>query len=508
MQINRFWITEKPDMARNLAAGLALTYGAKVVNEKAMRQEGCIRLDNGDAVGFLFGHMLELAPPQDYLTEEQNKGDVFKYLPLMPAEFVKLPKPERVIGTGEVKRDRGGKPLPQFQLVKLVEHIRAAREIVNAGDTDREGQLIVDELLMHAGVDPHGATKPVWRLALQNPKDDEIRKLIHAGLEKNSDPKWARRYKAAYARETFDWCLGMTASRAYRQITGFQRMSVGRVTTPTLMLTVAREEAIEKFKPAQFYVPVITLSDGTQLRWFRRAGAEGAPGFDTEGRIVSEAVARQIVSAILGGFKGEISLAEALKKFQPPPLPHSLGTLQSTVSRRTGLALKEVTRAAQSLYERHKMITYVGTDCRYLPTSMLQESHDIVQGLAKMYPKQSTGADLDLRSKAWNDSKTDEHFAIAPTGRVATGLDEAEKKVFEVVTQRFLAQFYPAHEYVALRLQAVFGQDEFKANSREVVKAGWKSVEYDPDDKEAGDGDDLGMDVEAKAERKVARDVE
>lgn len=221
MTINRFWITEKPDMARNLAAGLVLTYGAKVVNEKAMRQDGCIRLDNGDAVGFLFGHMLQLAPPEQYLTEEQDKGDAFVYLPLMPPEFMKLPKPER-LSNGEEKRGRDGKPVPQYQLVKLLEHIRAAREIVNAGDTDREGQLIVDELLMHAGVDPRGSGKPVWRLALQNPKDQEIRKLIQAGLEKNSDAKWERRFKAAYTRETFDWCLGMTASRAYKGSPRFQ----------------------------------------------------------------------------------------------------------------------------------------------------------------------------------------------------------------------------------------------------------------------------------------------
>ena len=89
---------------------------------------------------------------------------------------------------------------------------------------------------------------------------------------------------------------------------------------------------------------------------------------------------------------------------------------------------------------------------------------------------------------------------------MSSGLDEAEKKVFEVVTQRFLAQFYPAHEYVAMRLQAMFGQDEFKANAREVVKAGWKSVEYDPDDKEAGDGEDLGEDTEAKVQRQVAKE--
>lgn len=505
MTLNRLWITEKPDMARNLAAGLALTYGAKVVNEKSMRADGCLRLDNGDAVGFLFGHMLQLAPPEEYLSAEQDKGDPFVYLPLMPETFVKLPKPDRREGGG-VKVDKSGKPVPPYQMGKMIEHIRAAREVVNAGDTDREGQLIVDELLMHAGVDPRGATKPIWRLALQDPNAEVIRSQIQAGLERNSDQKWARRYQAAYARETFDWCLGMTASRAYRAVTGFSRMSVGRVTTPTAMLVVARELEIENFKPVQFFVPVITLADGTQMKWFRRQGAAGMDGFDREGRIVSEAVARQICSAIMSGFKGEISLAEAVKKFQPPPLPHSLGTLQSTVSRRTGLRLKEVTRAAQALYETHKMISYPGTDCRFLPTSLLEESQQIVQGLAKVYTKQAMGANLQLRSRAWDDSKTDEHFAIVPTGRVVSGLTEVERKVFEAVTQRFLAQFYPNHEYVAMRLQAQFGQDEFKATDREVTVPGWKAVAYDPEDKEAGDADELAGDVEAKAERNTHRE--
>lgn len=496
-QLNRFWITEKPDMARNLAAGLALTFGARVTNEKQMHQDGCLHLDNGDAVGFLFGHMLELAPPQDYLTEEQDKGDVFAYLPLKPAQFVKHPKAERLT-TGEPKRDRAGKPLPPAQLVKLKQHLARCREVVNAGDTDREGQLIVDELLMHVGIDPRGRDKPVWRLALTNPNAQEIRKQIESGLESNADPKWARRYDAAYARETFDWCVGMTASRAYRQVTGFNRMSVGRVTTPTLNLVVQREIEIETFRSQTYYVPIITLADGTRMRWYRREGAAGMPGFDREGRIVHEAVARQIVSAILGGAKGEISLAEAVRKFQPPPLPHSLGTLQSTVARRTGLTLKEVTAAAQSLYMNRKMITYVGTDCRFLPESMLGESKAVIEGLAKAYPRQAMGANLQIRSKAFNDSKTDEHFAIAPTGTIAAGLSDAEKSVFEAVTQRFLAQFYPDHEYTAMRLHATFGGDEFRAADREVTKAGWKSVEYDAEDKEAGDGDDLGVETPQK----------
>ncbi len=500
MSLNRLWITEKPDMARSLAAGLALTYGTRIVNQATMRDDGCLKLANGDAVGYFFGHMLELAPPEAYLTEAQNRGNAFEYLPLMPHVFKKLPKFERDQG-GKPQTDRGGQPVVSRQLTRMAALARQAREIVNAGDTDREGQLIVDEFLQYVQIDPRGSTKPVWRLALQNPKDEEIRSLINAGLERNSDPRWARRYEAASVRETGDWAIGMTGSRAYRQASGYWKMSVGRVTTPTLALVVNREIQIETFRSLQYYVPVLTLSDGTRMRWMRREDAAGTPGFDLEGRIIDEAVARQVVAAVLGHNQGQISLAEARRKYEPPPLPYDLGTLQSTAARRYGMTLKDVSQAAQALYERHKMITYIGTDCRFLPTSMLNDARDTLGALSRMFPRQANGANLALRSKAWNDEKTDEHYAIAPTGKVVNSLTPNEKNVFETVAKRFIAQFYPNHEYASMKLQAMFGKDEFKAQEKAVTRNGWKDAEYDPDDEGADRGADVQSDNDGDRQR-------
>ncbi len=505
MSINRLWITEKPEMARSLAAGLVLTYGTQVVNSATARNDGCIKLANGDAVGHFFGHMLELAPPEHYLTEDQNRGNAFDYLPLMPAVFKKLPKPETDRdpkgGRSKPKLDKAGQPIPSFQLTRMVQLAKAAREIVNAGDTDREGQLIVDEFLEYAQIDPHGRSKPVWRLALQDPKEEKIRALVQAGLEKNSDPKWSRRSAAASIRERGDWAIGMTASRAYRQVTGFIRMSAGRVVTPTLSLVVERELAIERFKPVQYFVPVITLGDGTRLRWFRREGAAGREGFDSEGRIVSEAVARMIVSSVLGRSQGRITLAKAERHHQPPPLPFDLGTLQSTAARRYGMTLKEVSQAAQKLYESHKMISYIGTDCRFLPTSMLADAQDTVNALARMYGQEARGTNLELRSKAWNDAKTDEHFAIVPTGRIGSGLTQNETNVFKTVAQRYMAQFYPDHEFARMNLEAAWGVDEFKAVEKEVTRAGWKACEYDAEDEDTADAEGEASESEAQASR-------
>jgi DNA topoisomerase III len=504
MKIGRLWITEKPEMARSLAAGLSLTYSTRPVNSRSAREDGCILLESGDAVAHLFGHMLELAPPDAYLTPEQDRGNPFNYLPLCPPVLIKIPKPDSYSAGKDRKRESGsGAPSPQF--FKVVDLIRSALEIVNAGDIDREGQLIVDELLIYAGVDPRGENKPVWRLALANPDEREIRKLVQKGLEKNSDAQWARRYAAAACRERGDWCIGMTASRAYRQVTGFSKMSVGRVTTPTLAMVVRRELEIERFKSVNYFVPVITLSNGVRMRWFRRQGCEGTPGFDSEGRIISEAVARQIVHAITNGMAGQTTLAEAKKKHEAPPLPYSLGVLQSSASRRYGLTLKEVTQAAQALYERHKMITYVGTDCRFLPRSALESAANTVRALSGVLPAAVRGTNLTLVSAAWDDAKTDEHSAIAPTGHVVAGLSEAEKNVFEAVSRRFLAQFYPAHEFVSMQLRAMFGADEFKALDKEVTVRGWHDAEFDPDsasgERDALDSQEVEFDNDAKGQR-------
>lgn len=497
-------------MARSLAAGLALTYKAKILNERTMRDDGCLRLSNDQAVAYLFGHMLENAKPAAYLSPEQLSGDYFSFLPLNPEKMIKVPKADRD-KSGRARTDSKGQPTPPAQFKKVVALMKSAKEIVNAGDTDREGQLIVDELLQYAEIDPEGATKPVWRLALENPKEDEIRKLIQAGLEKNGDAKWVRRRLAAETRQDSDWCLGMTASMAYQQITGIRNMGVGRVKTPTLAMVVKRDLEIEGFKPVQYFVPIITLADGTHLRWERREGAEGTPGFDLEGRIIDEQVAKQMVRMIAAGMEGQINLADSRAGRERPPLPFSLGTLQSTAARRHGLSLQEVTRAAQSLYERHKAITYVGTDCQFLPETMLEQASETMAALSRLYPKQATGANLNIRSKAWNSAKTDEHFAIAPTGKLPSGANEAERSVFETIARRYMAQFYPDHEFVRHQLGAIFGKDEFKSSRVEVTRQGWKEVEghHDGESAEESAGSEVEIrsdeDAEVHAERNRGR---
>lgn len=495
----KLWIVEKPDMARHLAAGLAAFSGA---TSKYNREDGYVQMSNGDRVLPLLGHLQEMAPVSAYLTPEQNASrNYLSFLPLIPSEFIYQPRPERT--KDGAARMSAGRPVPSAQYRIAIAQIKAAGEIVNAGDIDREGQLIVDELLEAAGVDPDGRGKTVWRFPLTSPKESDIVALLKKPMDRNGDPKWQRKRFAARVRQTGDWLLGMNGSMSYQDLTGIRSMSVGRVQTPVTAMVVKRDLEIEGFKPRNYFVPIVTLADGTQLSWHQREGAEGTPGFDEAGRIIDEAVAKQMVSLISRGMPGSVQKAVSEKGSVAPPLPFSLGKLQAEAARQHGMSLKQVTKAAQGLYEKHKAISYIGTDSQYLPTSLLEDAARTVESLARMYPKLATGANLELRSKAWNDAKVDEHFAIIPTGTLPAGATPDERLVYETVSKRFLSQFYPNHEFLRHQLGVLFGKDEFRSSRKEVVRLGWKEVEGES----AGDAGEEGVEGEGQAQDQKNTDV-
>ena len=496
MTINRVWITEKPDAARNLAAGLCRAFGVT-----SRRGDGFIEMSNGDVVLPLRGHMLSLSPPSAYAG---GTSDHYALLPLLPPiGGFKIGPRVRSAKAGDaspMNASRAGKGEPDRQYVVARDVLRRAREIVNAGDVDREGQVIVDELLSHLGIDPLGADVPVHRLSLVSAREEDIAAQVLAGLEKNGDAKWVRRRLAGQSRAESDWLLGMNGSIAYQNATGIRQVSVGRVQIPVGYLVVQRDQARAAFKPQDYYVPVIVLTDGTEMRWSGREGAQGKAGFDEQGRIIDEAVARQIVQAIQSGMQGQVTAVRSEDRIERPPLPFSQGTLQVFAGRRLGMTVKDVTKTAESLYLKHKAISYVGTDCQFLPESMLADAQRIAHAVAKYYPKEASGSNMDLRSPAWNDARVDEHYAIAPNGRQLENPTADEKAVYGIIVRRFLAQFHPDHQYRSHRLEAAFGSDRFKAASKEIVVQGWRAVEGPA---EVGDDE---ADGEEQVERVMQQD--
>lgn len=469
MEIAELIITEKPSVARDVVAAL----GLGVLNKGSTGSDGYFLLEGGIVVAPFIGHMLEAVKPAAYFPDGKEPADVFPHLPILPDELKLEPKGD--IKDGKV-RMKDGKPVPPAQYGILKRLMKSAKAIVNAGDIDREGQLIVDEFLEHCGIDPLGRQKTIQRVALTSNVPRDI-VAAFSRRESNGDPKWVNRRLAANTRQIIDWWTGMNTSMAYQRVSGYRQTSVGRVQTPTLALVVWRDMAHESHVPKKFYVPVITLRDGTKMRWHKREDCEGKPGFDEKGRIIDRQVAESIVRSIQSGLSGTISVADRVNKKETPPLPFSLAELQSVCGRRYGLSLKETSDAAQSLYQTKKMITYVGTDCRFLPESLYERGRDTLAAISKVNQKLAAGANPALKSKAWDDRKCDEHFAIVPTGEIQAGLSAAEASVFDAVVRRYAAQFYPAFEYVQTSLAAMFGQDEFRASSREVLRNGWKDAE-------------------------------
>lgn len=492
---NVVWIAEKPSAARDLVAGMKLAYGSKCTNTAEAARDGYFVMDNGDIVLPLAGHLLTTARVSEYLTPEMaalEADRVFErykeFLPLLPPKLITHPRSDEKKAKGAKRSTGTGKPIGPYLTAKRF--LKRGVKVVNAGDTDREGQLIVDELLEHFGIDPSGPN--VHRVELVSNQPEDIAAKLKEPFERNGSVKWSLRGETARVRQYLDWVWGLNLSMAYQAILRVSNVGVGRVQTAVLNLVEMRRLAIKNFQPLDYYVPVITLRDGTVMRWNRRPEAAGTPGFDLEGRIVDVAVANQIVRAITGGLKGVCVQATAKEHSEKPPLPFSLGALQSEAARQHGMTLDEVAEAAKKLYQA-KAISYIGTDCRYLPETMHADARKVMGQLAKLFPAQAQGAHMEIRSAAFNDAKLDEHFAIIPMGLPSPASSVAEKAVFRTVAKRFIAQFYPDYLYRQHSLVGTFGQDEFRATQREEVRKGWKEVEQDAEssgEAEAGGGSD------------------
>jgi len=266
------------------------------------------------------------------------------FLPILPQNLLKHPRRESpASGAGKTRGAKGGKGksegavLRQYKTAQAL--LKGAKRIVNAGDIDREGQLIVDELLEHFGIDPYGPK--VMRFGIASNLPGDIAAAVLAGLDRNSDERWRRACEAAATREYLDWAWGINMSMAGQALHKNARISAGRVQTPVLALVDKRCREIENFKPQDYYVPIVVLKDGTTLRWKARPGSEGKEGFDSQGRIISEGLARAIVDRISKGLPGEITKAEVTQHAQKPPLGYSLSSLQATASKTMGITLEQ-----------------------------------------------------------------------------------------------------------------------------------------------------------------------
>jgi len=408
------------------------------------------------------GHLLTIAVPEQF---EVKRGKwTFAHLPVIPPHFDLLP-----IEKNEARLK---------VLVKLIKR-KDVTALVNACDAGREGELIFRYIVQYSKSD-----KPIQRLWLQSMTPAAIRDgFAHL----RTDGEMIPLADAATCRSESDWIIGINGTRAMTAFNsktgGFHLTTVGRVQTPTLAILVEREEKIKKFMPRNYWE--IHGTFGAQAgeyagRWFdeKFSRKEGDDQLKQE-RVWDVAFAEAIKAKCLG--KPGIVIEESKPTTSMSPALYDLTTLQREANGRFGFSAKNTLGLAQALYEKHKVLTYPRTDSRALPEDYLETVKTTLGMLADTNYR--TPAETILKNgwvrpnkRVFNNAKVSDHFAIIPTTVAPKHLSEPEQKLYDLVTKRFLAIFYPAAEFLVTTRITRVENEPFKSEGKVMVNAGWLAV--------------------------------
>jgi DNA topoisomerase III len=418
------------------------------------------------------GHLLTIAVPEQF---EVKRGKwTFANLPVIPPHFDLLP-----IEKNEARLK---------VLVKLIKR-KDVTALVNACDAGREGELIFRYIVQYAK-----AKQPIQRLWLQSMTPAAIRDgFAHL----RTDGEMIPLADAATCRSESDWLIGINGTRAMTAFNsktgGFHLTTVGRVQTPTLAILVEREEKIKKFISRNYWEIHGTFAAEAgeyKGRWFdeKFSKKEGDDQLKQE-RVWDVSFAEAIKTKCLG--KPGIVTEESKPTTSMSPALYDLTTLQREANGRFGFSAKNTLGLAQALYEKHKVLTYPRTDSRALPEDYLETVKTTMAMLAETNYR--TPAETILKNgwvrpnkRIFNNAKVSDHFAIIPTLIAPKALSEPEQKLYDLVTKRFLAIFYPAAEFLVTTRITRVESEPFKSEGKVMVNAGWLAV-YG---KEAAESDD------------------
>jgi len=464
----KLYIAEKPSLGRAIAEAMP---------QPCKKGEGYITAANGDVVSWCIGHLLEQADPDAY--NPQYKRWSHEHLPIIPQQWQL-----------QAKRKTAK------QLAVLRKLVKQADSLVHAGDPDREGQLLVDEVISFLGV--KGAKRDNTQRLLIS--DLNLPAVTRALQQLRSNRDFIPLSISALARSRADWLFGINLTRAYtlqgRKVGYDGVLSVGRVQTPLLGLVVRRDLAIEDFTGREFYEVWARLSldeisakkstaeTGFWAKW--QPSDACAAQLDDSGRNLSRALAEHVVKRITNK-PAHVVKVERKKKREHAPLPHSLSSLQIEAGKVFGMSAKQVLDVCQTLYERHKLITYPRSDSRYLPVEHFALRAEVLGAINTNVSAASAGVlspqlladltlDQSLKSAAWNDAKVDAHHAIIPTAKSPTQLNGDEARVYSLVARNYLGQFLVAHERWQTSITVEVEQGCFVARANQLALLGWKAM--------------------------------
>ncbi len=424
-------IAEKPSVGKDIARVL-----------------GCKNSKNGFIEGgkyvvtWAMGHLVTLADPEKY--DDKYKSWNLSDLPIMPkkAELVVIKQTSK-----------------QFGVVKTLIHRKDISEVVIATDAGREGELVARWCLLKAG-----NKKPLKRLWISSVTDKAIKEGF---LKLKNGKEYDNLYYSAVSRAEADWLVGINATRALTSKFNAQ-LSCGRVQTPTLSIIFKREEDIKNFKPAQYFGFEI-LHSGIKFTW-TEAKSGDIKTFDRE--------KRDFAIQNVKNKKGKIISVEKNVKKAYSPLLYDLTELQRDANKRFGFSAKETLSIMQTLYERHKVLTYPRTDSRYLTEDIVETIPERLSALPKEYFKFKNvllKTKIKGNSNFVNNKKVSDHHAIIPTDTKINimALSDAEFKVFDLIVRRFLAVFYPQYIYNTTKIITTVDVHNFITKGTTIIQEGW-----------------------------------
>ena len=444
-------IAEKPSVAADIARALS-----------GFTRKGDYFESNDYVLSSAVGHLLELAVPEEFDVKRGKWS--FAHLPLIPPRFELAPI------------ERGAERLNL--LLRLLKR-KDVDGLINACDAGREGELIFRYIVQHARI-----KKPIQRLWLQSMTPASIRDGFE-GLR--ADKELLPLADAAKSRSEADWLVGINGTRAMTAFNskegGFYLTTVGRVQTPTLTILVEREEKIREFRPRDYWE--------VHARFGARAGEYPGRWFDPEfkrdddaerkpERLWQQRPAEAVVAACRGK-PGSVT-EETKPTTQASPLLFDLTSLQREANGRFGFSARGTLALAQALYERHKVLTYPRTDSRALPEDYIatvKKTMDMLGGdreyapFAKSVLKQGW---VKPNRRIFDNSKISDHFAIIPTLQAPKHLNDAERKLYDLVVRRFLAVFHPSAEFLQTTRITLVGEHRFRTEGKVLQNPGWLAV--------------------------------
>jgi DNA topoisomerase-3 len=455
-------IAEKPSVAQDIVRALTPVAGKFEKHDEYFENESYV-------VSSAVGHLVEIQAPEQYDVKRGKWS--FTHLPVIPPHFDLKPVDKTKTRLNAV--------------VKLAKRKDVAR-LINACDAGREGELIFRLIEQYAGGGkPLG--KPVSRLWLQSMTPQAIRD----GFENlRSDKQMLPLADAARSRSEADWLVGINGTRAMTAFNsrdgGFFLTTVGRVQTPTLAVVVEREEQIRKFISRDYWEVHATFGAKAGEyagKWFDPKWKKNEEDAEKKAdRVWSEKEAKTIADAVRG--QTATVSEESKPSTQASPMLFDLTSLQREANGKFGFSAKTTLSIAQSLYERHKALTYPRTDSRHLPEDYLAVAKQTFEmlgdsGMKHLAPHALTALNkgyIKPSKRIFDNTKVSDHFAIIPTLQAPSGLSEAEQKLYDLVARRFMAVFFPSAEYqVTTRITSAGGHN-FKSEGKVLVKPGWLAI--------------------------------